>query len=130
MDLVWLVAVTLGWITAYAQQESIPTLSPEQVVQRLKDTSVLLLDVRTPEEFAEGHLPGGYLLPVQELERRIKELEPYRDKTIIVYCRSGNRSARATALLQRHRFRAYNMSGGIREWQRRGFPTLIPKGQR
>lgn len=119
----------LLWSAACAQQ--LPTLSPQEVAQRLQDTSVLLLDVRTPEEFATGHLPGGRLLPLQELESRLKELEPYRSKTLIVYCRSGNRSARATALLQRHGFRAHNMSGGILEWHRQRLPVVVPeRGQR
>ncbi len=108
--------------TACAQQ--LPTLSPKEVAQRLQDTSVLLLDVRTPDEYTTGHLPGGRLFPLHELERRLGELEAYRHKTLIVYCRSGNRSARATTLLQRHGFRAYNMSGGILEWQRQGLPVV------
>ena len=58
----------------------------------------LLLDVRTPHEFASGHLPGAVNLPVQELPFRLKELPA--GKKVVVYCRSGARSAVARKLLQ------------------------------
>jgi phage shock protein E len=58
----------------------------------------LLLDVRTAEEFAEGHLPGALNVPVNELEARLAELEP-KSRPIVVYCRSGLRSARARSVL-------------------------------
>jgi|LJSS01.1.fsa_nt_gb rhodanese-related sulfurtransferase len=118
-------AVTAAF--ACAQQQSVPTVSPAEVFRRLQDTSVLLVDVRTPAEFATGFIQGARLLPLQELARRLHELEPYRHKTIIAYCRSGNRSARATQLLQQHGFRVFNMSGGILEWQQRGYPLVTPR---
>ena len=111
---------------AACAQTAIPTVSPEDVFGRLKDTTVVLLDVRTPEEFATGYIPGARLLPLQELVTRVKELHPLRSKTLIVYCRSGNRSARATEFLRRYGFRAVNMSGGIREWQQKGYPVVTP----
>lgn len=58
-----------------------------------------LLDVRTPEEFAEGHLPGAINIPVQELTARIAELGR-EDRPIVVYCRSGARSSSARRMLE------------------------------
>lgn len=81
----------------------------------------LLLDVRTPNEFHEGHLEGAWLIPVQQLAFRIGELEEHRDKPILVYCRSGNRSIPASQILMEKGFKkVYNLSGGIREWIREG----------
>jgi phage shock protein E len=60
----------------------------------------LLLDVRTPAEFAEGHIPGAKNIPVQELAARINEVGP-RDRHVVIYCRSGARSAAAAQLLTR-----------------------------
>lgn len=57
-----------------------------------------LLDVRTPEEFAEGHLPGAELIPVQSLAARLGEVP--KDRPVVVYCRSGKRSAQAAAILR------------------------------
>jgi len=84
----------------------------------------LLLDVRTPEEYADGHIPGSYLIPVQELEQRLDEIDRYRDKQVFVYCRSGNRSMTAASLLEENGFTdIVNLGGGIREWQAAGLPV-------
>ncbi len=102
-------------------------VSPEDVLSlAARDSTVVLLDVRTPEEFTSetGHLAGALLIPVQELEDRVGELTGYRDRTIIVYCLAGHRSTRATAILQRHGFKAKNMEGGITRWRDEHFPTV------
>lgn len=74
-----------------------------------------LVDVRTPEEFAERHLPGAINIPVQELARRMGELEP-RDRPLVLYCRSGSRSARAAKLLGDAGFGAVHDLGAIGRW--------------
>lgn len=91
-----------------------------------KDSTVILLDVRTADEFRSetGHLAGALLIPVQELEARVNELAPYRNRTIVVYCRTGHRSTRGTEILQGHGFRAVNMDGGITRWRAEHFPTV------
>jgi rhodanese-related sulfurtransferase len=90
-----------------------------------QDSSVLLLDVRTPEEYDDGlgHVAGAMLIPVQELEKRMNELEPYKRKTIIAICRSGNRSGKAADLLIRHGFTAMNMAGGMIRWNEEHLPV-------
>lgn len=65
----------------------------------LVQSGALLLDVRTPAEFASGHVEGALNIPVQALEQRMSELP--KTKQIIVYCRSGRRSAAATALIHK-----------------------------
>ena len=59
----------------------------------------LLLDVRTPEEFAAGHVDGAVLIPVGELRERLAELGP-KDRAVVLYCRSGRRSALAKSILE------------------------------
>jgi phage shock protein E len=59
----------------------------------------LVLDVRTPQEFASGHVAGAINLPVDQVEKRISELVPSKDTPLIVYCRSGRRSAAAKKIL-------------------------------
>ena len=86
------------------------------------DSTVVLLDVRTEGEFNGplGHLSGALLIPVQELDERLEELEPYRDLTVVVYCRTGNRSHHATELLRSKGFTAFNMTGGMVQWNGEG----------
>ena len=80
--------------------------------------NILLLDVRTATEFDGplGHIAGAVLLPVQELEQRIDELNEHKEKEIIVICRSGNRSQTGTRILISHGFNAVNMLGGMKAW--------------
>lgn len=84
------------------------------------DPAMAVLDVRTAEEFGSptGHLPNARLIPVQELELRIGELQDLKEKTILVYCRSGHRSKSASALLARHGFKVVELDGGILNWLR------------
>jgi len=91
-----------------------------------KDSTVVVLDVRTPEEYngETGHLPGALLIPVQELEDRVGELTKYRDRTIVVYCRTGHRSTNATEILKKRGFNVMNMEGGITRWQAERLPTV------
>jgi rhodanese-related sulfurtransferase len=90
------------------------------------DSTVVLLDVRTPSEFnsSTGHLAKAILIPVQELERRIDELQKYKQKSIIVYCRTGHRSTSGTEILQKHGYNARNMEGGITRWKSEQLPTV------
>jgi rhodanese-related sulfurtransferase len=94
-----------------------------------RDSSVVILDVRTPEEFfgETGHLEGAVLIPVQELERRIDEIVPWKSRTIVVYCRSGRRSRNAATLLAREGYGALNLEGGIIEWLNQKYPVLVER---
>ena len=80
--------------------------------------NILLLDVRTVAEFDGplGHIAGAVLIPIQELEERIDELNEHKEKEIIVICRSGNRSQIGTRILISHGINAVNMVGGMKAW--------------
>jgi len=83
--------------------------------RKLVAAGARLLDVRSPEEYAGGHLPGAVNIPVQELDRRMAEVGP-RDGEVILYCRSGSRSARATEMLRRHGFSKVHNLGPMTAW--------------
>ncbi|HEY6172574.1 MAG TPA: rhodanese-like domain-containing protein [Candidatus Kapabacteria bacterium] len=89
------------------------------------DTNVLVLDVRTPDEYSSetGHLKNAKLLPVDELEGRIGELNAYKSKTVVTYCRSGSRSAKAADILTKKGFKVVNVEGGISSWNESGLPA-------
>ena len=109
------------------QREAISAEKARDMIDR--DSNTVLLDVRTEEEYNSeiGHLAGARLIPVQELENRLAELEPWKARTIVVYCRSGNRSGRAAALLREHGFSALNMVGGILRWNKLEYPVVTEK---
>lgn len=106
-------------------------ISPEETHAVEADSNVILLDVRTPGEFdgESGHLANSLLIPVQELEQRVDELTQYKDKTIIAYCRTGNRSGTAAAILTKRGFKAKNMEGGIVKWNELKLPVVHEKTQ-
>jgi len=90
--------------------------------QRRQRAGALIVDVREPEEWREGHVAGARHIPLGALTARLAELP--RDQEILTMCRSGNRSGRAQSLLQGQGFSAVrNVSGGIIAWERAGLPV-------
>jgi phage shock protein E len=80
----------------------------------------LILDVRTLEEYAAGHVAGTVHIPLDQLEQRWQEIAQYRDQPIIVYCRTGRRSAVAIDLLATKGFSRLENGGGVSQMARRG----------
>lgn len=77
----------------------------------------VIVDVRTEEEYNEGHIPGSINIPVDELENRIHELKPVKGKPLLLVCRSGSRSMFAGMILADKGFaNLYNLSGGMMAW--------------
>lgn len=86
------------------------------LIQGNKD--MVILDVRTKEEYDRGHIPGAILIPAQELPSRIKELNTYVKKPILVYCASGGRSPGAVNTLLRNSFAPiYHLYSGVSSWK-------------
>ncbi len=81
-----------------------------------EETGYIILDVRTVQEYNEGHIPGAILLPDYEVEDRAEELLPDKEQLILVYCRSGNRSKGASAALSKLGYTNVVEFGGIRSW--------------
>ncbi len=103
-------AVTL----AFALLQGMGRVSGSEA-RRLVDQGALLLDVRTTQEFADGHIPKAVNIPVQELERRMSELGS-KARPIVVYCRSGHRSGIAADLLKKAGFTAVHDLGAMSRW--------------
>lgn len=92
-------------------------------MQLINHKNALMLDVREQSEYAAGHVVNSKLIPLGKLKERIGELEKYRERPIVVICRSGQRSASACALLGKQGFaQAYNLNGGITAWQKASLP--------
>jgi rhodanese-related sulfurtransferase len=87
-----------------------PQLDVEDVLDAPEGRRPYLLDVRTPEEFTEGHIPGAVNIPVDELRRRLGEIP--RDQEVAAYCQVGQRGYLATRILLQDGFRAANIGGG------------------
>ncbi|MGP0576751.1 rhodanese-like domain-containing protein [Paenibacillus peoriae] len=90
-------------------------MSPKELETRLlQGEFIMMLDVREPEEWMEGHIAGAKHIPLGNLYERHIELNP--NKETIVICRSGNRSGLACELLHERGFNVLNMTGGLNAW--------------
>jgi rhodanese-related sulfurtransferase len=87
------------------------------------DAAVVYIDVRTPAEFASGHVTGSLNIPVEEMERRWQELEPYRDQQIVLYCRTGRRSGLAMDVLKSKGFKLLENGVNLDRMVARGLPV-------
>ncbi len=97
-------------------------ISVKKARELIEGRKVFLLDVRTPQEYSSGHIKGAYLIPLQELEDRLNEIP--KDQKILVYCRTGHRSAIASQILAENGFDVLNMKGGIVEWINKGYEVV------
>jgi rhodanese-related sulfurtransferase len=94
---------------------SYKTISVTEAETMIESGKVEVIDVRTPEEYTAGHIPESKLIPLQTLEGMLSELD--KEKEYLIVCRSGNRSAEASAILAQNGFQMiYNMGGGMNEW--------------
>ena len=104
-------------------------VSPTEAAARVKAGSAILIDVREPDEWNSGVAAPAYLLPLSDLKGARKKwahvLEDAKDKQILLYCRSGNRSGQAAALLAKAGYFVANV-GGFDDWQKAGLPTRKP----
>jgi len=103
-----------------------PDLSAEDLLAReaRHDPALVVLDVRTPAEFAEGHVPGAINVPHDEVAQRLDELAPLRDKDVVVYCKSGRRAGLALKVLGEHGYtRLAHLSGDMQGWTAAGRPV-------
>ena len=99
-----------------------PVIQPAEYKTRFMDGKQphTLIDVRTAEEFRGGHIPGAINIAVHELNAKLGKLS--KDKPVVVYCRSGNRSANAAQTLLNAGFTEVYDLGGLFEWSRQGLP--------
>ena len=106
----------LYYAKRYMQRISMNEYSASEVAEKLRDTSIILLDVRTSKERNQSAIPGSLHIPLGNIPEKMKSLEKHKQKEIICYCRSGNRSMNAALILQKNGFQAANMKGGMIEW--------------
>lgn len=99
-------------------------LGPHAATLVMNDEATVVLDVREDSEYKQGHIANAVHIPLGQLAQRIKELEKYRERPVIAYCRTGNRSGSAARLLHKQGFATvHNLAGGIVAWQNANLPV-------
>ena len=109
----------------FRERDNLEPVSRKELLRRMRDGLVTLIDTRPQEEFAVGHLPGAINLPLSELKRRLRELP--RDQEVVAYCRGPYcvYADDAVRLLRRRGLRARRLDVGYPEWRRAGRPVEV-----
>jgi rhodanese-related sulfurtransferase len=127
----WIMASAWLVVTVLLLQDLIESLfrkhqviSATGAVALLNSEDTLVIDVREPHEYTEGHIEGARHIPLGNLGERISELEDYKDAAIIVTCQQGTRAPHACKILTKHGFRrVYEIRGGMLAWKDANFPV-------
>jgi rhodanese-related sulfurtransferase len=120
--------VTRAYLTQRGAMEAVPS---NELLRRVRDGEVTVLDVRPPEEYRAGHIPGALSVPLSELKTRLGELP--KDRDVVAYCRGPYcvMAIEAVGLLRKKGFKAYRMEQGVVEWRDRGWRVeASPQGAR
>ncbi len=121
ITLICLAIAALLWTFMRNRNEGFSSVTPAEFEELMKDSTVQLLDVRTPMEYAEGHIPEAKLIDVRDSAFLTKAKEQLAtDFPVAVYCRSGRRSAAAASMLVKAGYQVINLRGGILAWQADG----------
>lgn len=122
-----LLLLLLLWLGLAGSSVSQPSISPLELERlRLAPDAPLILDVRSREEFAMGHIPGAINLPHDELPSRIGELGRFGQRTVVLYCRSGRRVGLIRSLVERQGFAVYDLRGSFNAWRAADLPQADP----
>lgn len=123
LSFVLLIALLALFIAACTPSATSGMISPSDYVSQYQSTGAahLLVDVRTPEEYADGHIAGSVNIPLAELGNQLSLIP--QDIPVIVYCRSGSRSAQAATLLKDAGYTNISDMGGIVGWVDAGYPV-------
>ena len=123
-----LVSAALAWNLLGGNLSGIEELGPLQATQLINHEEAVVVDVREDNEFAGGHIIHSLHIPMSALKDKLKRLEKYRERPIILSCRSGARSLNAASLLKKSGFqRVYNLKGGVLAWQNANLPLTTQK---
>jgi phage shock protein E len=113
------IVLLVSFASGIVNAADVAQIKPETLLERSakQDHSLVILDVRTPEEFAAGHVPGAINIPHDKLESRIDELLGAKNKDVVLYCRSGRRAGLAAETLSLHGFdKLLHLEGDMQKW--------------
>ena len=125
------VAISLGFAlqaSSYAADSRVKAIDVQQG-KSMNRNGALLLDVREPDEYHQGHAPGSVLIPLGQLKSRLREIRAFESKPIAIICRSGRRSAQAAEILSQSGFAdVSNVQGGMLAWEMAALP-IVKRGK-
>ena len=117
--------VALLWPLLNRGASGVANVSATEAVMLMSRSKPLILDVRDATEFASGHIQGAKNIPMAELAGRIKEIEKFKDKPVLVHCQRGMRAKSACSILRAQQFsQISNLQGGLDTWVEAKLPLI------
>lgn len=125
----WLLIAALlavvGMLVAHETRKAGPALSPQQAINMVNSEGGVFVDLREAKAFRAGHIVDAVHIPVARLGERSGELQPWREKPVILVCNMGQQAGAASRQLRESGFsRVYKMAGGMMEWSSQQLPTV------
>jgi rhodanese-related sulfurtransferase len=117
--------IALLWPMLGRSADGVTNISSAEAVMLMNRSKPLILDVRDEAEYAAGHIQGAKHIPVAELAARMKEIEKYKDKPVLVHCQKGMRAKGACSILKAQQFsQLHNLQGGLDAWIEAKLPLV------
>ena len=117
--------MALLWPLLNRGASGVANVSATEAVMLMSRSKPLILDVRDAAEFAAGHIQGAKNIPLAELASRLKEIEKFKDKSVLVHCQRGMRAKSACSILRAQQFsQLHNLQGGLDTWAEAKLPLL------
>ena len=124
---IFFVAFCALLIGTTACAEALPEIDVTNAAAQIQERQIKVLDVREPSEFATGVISGAILVPLGQVEKRLAELEGFKNQPMYVVCGSGGRSAQAIKILSKNGFtQLTNIKGGMNAWRKANLPVVAP----
>lgn len=131
----WLVAMAVFAVLLVivyevrARRDAYAAISPQDLI-RLQNQGALVVDIRKPEDYSNGHIAGARRIDSSELIKAGENLRKYKEKPVVVYCHSGSTGASAARVLNGQGFtQVFNLRGGVAAWQSENLPLSRDKGK-
>ncbi len=119
-----LCTLALMLFSACANNGNIRDISAKALIEQLKDSEMLILDVRTPREYAAGHVPGAINMPHTSITSQLEKLQEHKNKAIVIYCKSGRRAGMAEQILSDAGFKQLlHLDGDMDGWLEGNYPV-------
>ena len=120
-----MVAASTALLLVGCQPSNIAAMTPNEAAKMFSEQKAIIVDVREDSEWKAQHIAGAIHIPLAQVAGRLSELAQYKDRNVVVQCRSGKRSAKAASTLQDAGFtKVYNLTGGIIAWDKDGLATI------
>ena len=116
--------IMVTWPTIAKMMGGSREIGTLETTRLINSGSALVLDIRDTSEFSSGRIPKSKNIPLSEIDKRIEEISKFKDKPVIVTCRTNNRSGSAARLLRQRGFAdVYQLDGGFGAWQQASLPV-------